>query len=321
MLNRQTLRLARPRAELRAGRTDWYRIVNVAERRAEVYIYDEIGYFGITAGQFVEELRNLVVDEIDLHVNSPGGEIFDGIAIFNCLNAHRARVTSYVDGLAASIASVITMAGERVVMGRNSQMMIHDGMGLCIGNAEDMRRMAEDLDRQSDNIAAVYTDRAGGSVDEWRERMRAETWFTADEAVSAGLADEVVAPTRGGAPATENNWDLSIFRYAGRDAAPAPVATGRAPAPAVPQAPPPWPAPAPTPAPLIAFDVDDFRGVFADLRENAPAVPDPVREPVPAVAPGGLPFDIVDIRLAMMDSLRSASRPAEPDDAPIGGQT
>ncbi|MFI0768620.1 head maturation protease, ClpP-related [Streptomyces sp. NPDC021218] len=223
------LRTARPRASLRQGR-DWYRIKNLGNSAAEVVIYDEIGWFGVTAEDFMAELRGLDVGEITLRVNSPGGEIFDGIAIHNLLRSHRAQVTTYVDSLAASIASVIALAGDRVIMQPHSQMMIHDGSGLSIGNAQDMREMADLLDRQSDNIAEVYAERAGGTVAEWRERMLAETWYSAAEAVAAGLADEV-APSRQRPDEGEpddpmaNSWDLSIFRYAGRQEAPSPVAS------------------------------------------------------------------------------------------------
>lgn len=223
------LRTARPRASLRQGR-DWYRITNLSNSAAEVVIYDEIGWFGVTAEDFMAELRGLDVGEITLRVNSPGGEIFDGIAIHNLLRSHRAQVTTYVDSLAASIASVIALAGDRVIMQPHSQMMIHDGSGLAIGNAADMREMADLLDRQSNNIAEVYAERAGGTVEDWRQRMLAETWYSAKEAVAAGLADEV-AETRqrpdegepnGPAPDMAANWDLSIFRYTGRAEAPAP---------------------------------------------------------------------------------------------------
>jgi ClpP class serine protease len=128
-----------------------------------------------------------------------------------------------VDGLAASIASVIAMAGDRIVMAPNSQLMIHDGSGLCIGNAAEMRQMAELLDRQSNNIAEVYANRAGGTAEDWRALMEAETWYTAQEAVDAGLADEVASTrtlTDGNSP--QNSWDLSIFRYPSRAEAPAP---------------------------------------------------------------------------------------------------
>ncbi|MFI9200168.1 head maturation protease, ClpP-related [Streptomyces sp. NPDC053048] len=226
----ERLRTARPRAALRAGRTDWYRIRNLADGAAEVAIYDEIGYFGVTASDFIADLKALDAPEISLRINSPGGEIFDGIAIMNALRSHRARITTYVDGLAASIASVIAMAGDRIVMQPHSQMMIHDGSGLCIGNAGDMREMAELLDRQSDNIASIYAERAGGTVKQWRTRMLAETWYSAAEAVEAGLADEVAKPQRREEPDEAQDmpmaasWDLSVFRYASREEAPAPAA-------------------------------------------------------------------------------------------------
>jgi ATP-dependent protease ClpP protease subunit len=232
--------MARPRAQLRRGRTDWYSIRNSSgPGPADVVIYDEIGYFGVTAEDFILELKAIDAPEITLRINSPGGEIFDGIAIHNVLRSHLAYVTTYVDSLAASIASVIALAGDKVVMQPHSQLMIHDGSGLCIGNAADMRDLADLLDRQSDNIAGVYAERAGGTVAQWRDRMRAETWYSADEAVQAGLADEV-APRRDpggdstgkdededeedrGKSAPRNSWDLSIFRYAGREQAPSPL--------------------------------------------------------------------------------------------------
>ncbi|MFI9079127.1 head maturation protease, ClpP-related [Streptomyces sioyaensis] len=223
------MRSARPVAQLRQGRNDWYRLRNFGGGAAALYIYDEIGYWGVTASDLVEELSELTgVTAIDVHINSPGGEVFDGLAIMNSLRAHPATVTTYVDGMAASIASVIAMAGERVVMGPHSQMMIHEGSGLCIGDADEMRKMADLLDFQSDNIAGVYQAKAGGNVEGWRSLMRAETWFTAEEAVAAGLADEVAKPKEpagapGGAPAAmDNSWDLSVFRFAGRGEAPAP---------------------------------------------------------------------------------------------------
>lgn len=209
--------MARPVAQLRAGRRDWYRIENLVDR-AEVWLYDEIGYLGVTAADFVRELNTLAVQRIDLHINSPGGEVFDGIAIYQALKDHPAAVHVQVDGLAASAASFIAMAGDRVVMTRNATMMIHDGHGLCVGNAQDMRDLADLLDRTSDNIADIYAQKAGGEVADWRERMRAETWYTAEEAVKAKLADEI----KGVSAEAQNSWDLSVFNYAGREQAPPP---------------------------------------------------------------------------------------------------
>lgn len=217
-------RLARPRAQIRQGRTDWYTIRNASAPVAEVLIYDEIGYWGTTASDFVRELQAVTAPAIDLRINSPGGEVFDGIAIMNALRAHPAVVTVYVDGLAASAASFIVQAGDRRIVRRQSQMMIHDAFGMCVGNGADMRQMADELDRISDTIASVYTERAGGDVTAWRDRMRAETWYGADEAVAAGLADEVDTGDQGGPTdrMPRADWDLSIFAYRGRDQAPAP---------------------------------------------------------------------------------------------------
>lgn len=229
------LRTARPRAALTQGRTDWYRLTNLADGTTDLYIYDEIGFFGVTAADLVNQLADLDTGQITVRLNSPGGEIFDGIAIHNALRSHQAKVTVQVDSLAASIASVIAMAGDEIVMAPHSQMMIHDGLGLCVGNAAAMRQMAEMLDRQSDNIAEIYKARAGGRTDSWRNKMRAETWYSAQEAVDAGLADRV-ATIASSKPAKsqdgdggedmpmEDRWDLSVFRYAGRDHSPGPYA-------------------------------------------------------------------------------------------------
>lgn len=212
------LRTARPVAKLRLGRTDWYRIKAQAGT-AEIAIYDEIGYFGVTAGDFLDELKALQVDRIDVRINSPGGDVWDGLAIYNSLRDHPATVTTYVDGLAASAASIIVQAGDRRVAAKASELMIHEAWGLVVGNAADMRDAADRLDQASGVIAGVYADRAGGTIDGWREAMRSESWYTGAEAADAGLVDEVA----GASPAEPaNSWDLSIYSYAGRDSAPAP---------------------------------------------------------------------------------------------------
>lgn len=227
-----TFKTTRMRAALRQGRNDWYKITNnAATGIADLHIYDEIGYFGITAADLIAELSGLDASAINMHLSSPGGEVFDGIAIYNALRSHNARVTTYVDSLAASIASVIAMAGDEIIMQPHSQMMIHDGSGVCIGNAADMRELADLLDRQSDNIAGVYAERAGGTTKQWRARMQIETWYTAQEAVDAGLADRVAKkPQRmpdEDIPARDiaASWDLSVFRHAGREHAPPPDVT------------------------------------------------------------------------------------------------
>lgn len=219
-LSRERLHTARPVAKLRQGRNDWYRIQNAVDgqsRKATVYIYDEIGYFGVSAADFVRDVGGLDVDEIELHINSPGGDAFDGIAIYNVLQQHPAKVTTHVDSLAASAASFIAMQ-DRVVVTKQATLMIHDAHGLVIGNAADMRDTSELLDKISDTIASIYADKTGGTVEEFRAMMRDETWFNAEEAMAAGLVDEI----QGASSTAENGWDLSIFAYAGRSKAPAP---------------------------------------------------------------------------------------------------
>lgn len=214
-------RLKRPVARLQAQRTDWYRIqAKAADQAPEIYIYDEIGYWGSDAKTFADDLNRIDADEIVVHLNSPGGEIFDGLAIYQSLKNHKASVTIVVDGLAASIASVIAMAADRLVMAPKATMMIHDGWTMGVGNAADLRKLADLLDKQSEIIASVYADRSGQPVDFWRAAMLDETWYNAEEALAAGLIDEIEGQEKA---AVEDPFDLGVFAHAGRDKAPAPV--------------------------------------------------------------------------------------------------
>ncbi len=198
---------------------NWYRIQNKAESGTELYIYDDIGGYGIKASALVSALNEIESKDITVRLNSVGGEVFEGFAIYQALREHPANIHVVVDGIAASIASVIAMAGDKITMARNSQMMIHEGHVAIQGNAADLSKMVDLLDRASNNIASVYAERCGGTVEAWRSDMKAETWYTADEAVSAGLADEVIA---GKKRTARNVSDLQIFNYAGREFAPAP---------------------------------------------------------------------------------------------------
>lgn len=216
---------------------DWYRVNNSAEDvdETEIIVYDSIGgWFGLYADDLIRDLKEITTSRINLRLNSPGGSVFEGIAIANALRSHPASVTVYVDSLAASIASVIMLAGDKVIMQPQSQVMIHAASGACYGDATEMTKMADLLDRQTRNIAEAYAEHTGRPVSEFLDYMAAETWFTAKEAVAIGLADEAM-PMR---PKTEDadaepepasamaqmgrSWDLSMYTYAGRDAAPAP---------------------------------------------------------------------------------------------------
>jgi ATP-dependent protease ClpP protease subunit len=179
--------------EARSG--DWFRVVNANGERAELYIYGVIGDDwnpeDVTASQFVNALKEITASSIDLHINSPGGLVFDGVAIYSALKNHSATVNVSVDGIAASAASFVAMAGDSIAIEKPAKMMIHDARGLVIGNSDDMTEMASLLNELSDTIAEIYSDRAGGSVESWRAKMKAETWFSSAEAVKSGLADRV----------------------------------------------------------------------------------------------------------------------------------
>lgn len=224
-------RATRPTHAAPDGAEGWYRITNTLDAGgtpvADINLYGDIGSWGITAAGFVEELKAVDAPEIHLHIASPGGEVFDGLAVYNALRSHRAKVIVQVDSLAASIASVIAMAGDRIIMSPHSQMMIHMAQGVACGEAAEMREYADFLDRQSENIAGVYAERAGGTVKQWLKAMAAETWYFADEAVDAGLADEVAQPERQTeeARAVAAAWDLKVYNYAhtSREDAPAPL--------------------------------------------------------------------------------------------------
>jgi HK97 family phage major capsid protein len=178
----------------------WYRIANSANGPAQILIYDEIGMWGVTASDFIRDLAAAGSGPVEVHINSGGGDVFDAYAIYNALLA-RSGVTTVVDSLAASAASVIAMAGEQRLMARTSQMMIHDASAWVGGNAEEMQQMVERLETVSGQLAGIYADTAGGEPDYWRGLMRAETWFTPDEALAAGLITGVLSNTREPAPA------------------------------------------------------------------------------------------------------------------------
>lgn len=220
----------RPRPALAAIKSG-YRM-NAVDNRAEVLLYGVIGdwWDGVDAAAFVRELATLDVDTIDLRVNSPGGVALDGVAIMNALARHPARVVATVDGLAASAATIVLMAADEVVMGRGAELMIHDAWTIAMGSAAELHRDADSLDKTSQTIASLYADRAGGSEDDWRTAMLAETWYSDSEAVTAGLADriaEVKPSSDSGATEVAALARVVGFAHAGRQQAPAPYIPAR----------------------------------------------------------------------------------------------
>lgn len=222
------LRLAQARTQ------PWFRVETARAESdenetssANLYIYDVVGW-DPWPSDLARELDELEVDQLNVFINSPGGYASDGVAIYNLLRRHSARVVVTVDGLAASAASVIAMAGDEVIMATGSQMMVHDAWGYCVGNAADMQAMAGQLEQLCLALADIYTSKAGGDRADWRQVMAAETWYNADEAVAAGLADRTASAATGTSNQARAAWDLSIFAHAGRADAPAPPIPVRA---------------------------------------------------------------------------------------------
>ena len=173
----------------------FYEFRALAGSAAELWIYEEVGgdwwSTGVTAVDLCQELAQLNVMSIDVRINSPGGSVSDGLAIYNALKRHPANVTTYIDGLAASIASVIALAGNTVVMAENALFMIHNPWTCAQGDSDDMRKAADILDKFGESIATAYCNKTGMSQEEVLAAMDVGTWYTATEAKAAGFVDQI----------------------------------------------------------------------------------------------------------------------------------
>jgi len=164
----------------------------------ELVLYGDVGDFGddfdhFTARDVIEALHELGRGDVSVRLNSGGGFVSEGTAIFNALKAHPGEITMYVDGIAASAASVVAMAGDLIVMRPGSLMMIHDPSGITLGTAEAHRETAGVLDKMGNIAASIYAERSGKSTEEIRNLMLAETWLDGQEAIALGFADEAEA--------------------------------------------------------------------------------------------------------------------------------
>jgi ATP-dependent Clp protease protease subunit len=207
------------RKEMIGAAASWYRVQAKKGKVAEVFIYDEIGrnWFGegIAAEQFIKDLKALELqpgDELNVRINSPGGNVFEGVAIHNYLRTLKSQVTVIVDGIAASIASVVAMAGDRIEMPQNAMMFIHNPWMFAVGDAQAMRKAADDLDQIRESMASSYLRRIDKKVDRAAlyAMLDAETWLNADEAVAKGFADEVSEPVRA---AALGQFDLAKYGF------------------------------------------------------------------------------------------------------------
>lgn len=174
-----------------------WEVKNAAETVGEVYIYGDIVPYkwddtDTTAKSFKDDLDSLGdIETLNIYINSPGGEVFNGQAIYTILKRHKAKKNVYIDGLAASIASVIAMAGDAIFVPKNAMMMIHRPWTFAIGNMDDMLEAAASLEKIGKSIKATYMERFTGGEEKFDELYNAETWLTADECLEYGLCDEI----------------------------------------------------------------------------------------------------------------------------------
>ncbi|MEL4391284.1 ClpP-like prohead protease/major capsid protein fusion protein [Shewanella xiamenensis] len=225
----------------------WYSL-KAQNGNAELMIYDEIGGWGISAQQFARDLKALgKVGTITARIHSPGGDVFEGMAIYNMIKGHPAHKVCYIDGLAASMASVIAMAFDEVIMPENAMMMIHKPWGGTLGDADDMRKYADLLDKVEGNLVGAYQQKTGLPEDELHALLAAETWLTGREAVEKGFANTLTDPLQ--MAASLNSKRLKDFTNMPENLKNLFAPKGNIPSPA----PAPQPAPAPSaqlPAPL-----------------------------------------------------------------------
>lgn len=197
------------------GKARGYSMQAAGRTAAEIYIYDTIGdsYDGTTGKQFAKDLKALGnVTELRIFINSPGGNVFDGMAIVNQLVRHKARKNVVIDGMALSIASVIAMAGDEIAIAGNAMMMIHDPWSFGFGTAAEFRKLANMLDKVEGTIMNSYTARTGLEDSQVAEMMHEETWMDSQEAVDLGFADTIGADVQIAAKA--RGFDFSKFRHA-----------------------------------------------------------------------------------------------------------
>lgn len=173
-------------------------ILNVKNDNAELFLYDVIGadmFGGMSAKDFAGQMKDLKgVKNLDVRINSPGGDVFDGIAIYNLLSQFKGNKTVYIDGLAASIASVIAMAGDKVIMAPEAELMVHSAWTVSQGNAQDLRKLADQLEQADTSIQSIYERKTGMEKAALNDLMAAETWMSASKAVELKFADSIVEP-------------------------------------------------------------------------------------------------------------------------------
>lgn len=271
----QTQQMMQPKATIKALNASWYKVKASSSKNAEVWLYDEIGGWGITARAFANEIKALGdIKHIDLRIHSPGGDVFEGMAIYNLLKNHPATIHVHIDGLAASMGSVIAMAGDVIHIPENAMMMIHKPWGIQGGDADQMRQYADLLDKVESTLISAYLNKSGKSEEEIKTLLKAETWYTGAEAVAAGFADVLTNKLEVAAQLKSNreyeNMPEAVKKFFEPQAS-APQQPANQPATAAPSAavidPPPAPA-----APVAADPVNiDLAAIKAQLQADESA--------------------------------------------------
>lgn len=178
---------------------------------AEIFLYDAIGdWYGIGAEQVAQALRDLQGRDVALRINSPGGDVFDGRAMATAISQHKGKVTAYIDGLAASAATYVALAADEVEIASGAFFMIHNAWTLSMGNADELRETAGLLDKVDDSIVADYIRKTSQADEQVRAWMKAETWFSAEEAIEHGFVDRLSQSKK----AANNCWNLAAYNNA-----------------------------------------------------------------------------------------------------------
>jgi len=186
----------------------WYSVVaKKSDKPAEVSIYDEIGIWGVSAKDFIQSIRDL--EDINLTIHSPGGEVADGLAIYNAIKRHRGKVVAKVDTMAASMASVIALAADEVEIAENGFFMVHAPWIITGGNADELEKMAEDMRKFEDKLVNVYEKETNLNEEEVRSLLKEDSYLFADEAVELGFADRAVAAVKAAAKIEDFRGDLA----------------------------------------------------------------------------------------------------------------
>tara|TARA_R100000655_G_scaffold32659_1_gene64625 strand:+ start:7322 stop:8317 length:996 start_codon:yes stop_codon:yes gene_type:complete len=188
-------------------KNSWYTFKNSSNGQpAEVLIYEQIGDWGVTAQNFIKDVQSVGKSDLTVRINSVGGSVFDGLAIYNILRSHKGNVNVKIEGLAASIASIIALGGDNIEMAENGFFMIHNPFGNSFGDAEEMRKTADLLDKIKKELVSVYAKQSSLTESEIQDMMDEETWLTSQEALEMGFVDTITEPIKIAA-----SFDLSRF--------------------------------------------------------------------------------------------------------------